>query len=77
MANIQVVSKRLEDGYLADIPIVISGNRPLLLLHRQTYISPPTTEKQSKNVVTWSRYRLKEYSGNKKQGIDFTTLNKS
>jgi len=75
LANIQAVSKMLEDGYLADIPIVIAAIDPCFSC-TDRLISLRDAEKQSKNVVTWESIRLKGIEWYKKQGIDFTILNK-
>lgn len=75
LANIQAVSKMLEDGYLADIPIVIAAIDPCFSC-TDRLISLCDAEKQSKNVVTWESIRLKGIEWYKKQGIDFTILNK-
>ena len=65
----------LEGGYLADMPIVIAAIDPCFSC-TDRLISIRETDAQSKNTVTWESIRLKGIEWYKKQGIDFSSLNK-
>lgn len=75
LANIQAVAHMLEDRYLADLPIVIAAIDPcfsctdrLVDIHRQ--------DQKDKTTLTWEALRLESLEWHKKQGIDFSELNK-
>jgi len=75
LANIQAVSKMLEDRYLADLPIVIAAIDPcfsctdrMVTLHDQT--------RHKKNTFAWETIRRKSISWYRQQGVDFKALNK-
>jgi membrane-bound hydrogenase subunit alpha len=90
LANIQSVSKMLEDRYLADMPIVIAAIDPCFsCTDRLIAIYPngviPRADKElrgyapvgkGKNVIVWETVRLKGIEWYKNKGIDFTSLNK-
>lgn len=75
LANIQAVSKMLEDRYLADMPIVVAAIDPCFSC-TDRLISISDLDKRAKNTVVWESIRLKGIEWYKKQGIDFTFLNK-
>jgi membrane-bound hydrogenase subunit alpha len=75
LANIQAVAKMLENGYLADMPIVVAAIDPCFsCTDRLITIRDETIE--SKNTVDWESIRLKGIEWYKGQGIDFSALNK-
>jgi membrane-bound hydrogenase subunit alpha len=74
LANLQAVSKMLEDRYLADMPIVIAAIDPcfsctdrMIALERS---------RQEKRVISWEELRLAGIEWYEKQGISFSRLNK-
>jgi NADH-quinone oxidoreductase subunit D len=75
LANIQAVSKMLEDRYLADMPIVVAAIDPCFSC-TDRLIAIRDLEDQAKNTVVWESIRLKGIDWYKKQGVDFTALNK-
>jgi len=75
LANIQAVSKMLEDRYLADMPIVVAAIDPCFSC-TDRLIAIRDTERKRKNTVPWETVRLKGIEWYKMQGIDFTSLNK-
>jgi len=75
LANVQVVKHMLKDRYLADMPIVIAAIDPCfsctdrsIALHRH--------DSRKRDVVIWETVRLAGIEWYKKNGIDFTALNK-
>ena len=65
----------LENGYLADMPIVVAAIDPCFsCTDRLITIRSETIE--SKNTVDWESIRLKGIEWYKGQGIDFSALNK-
>jgi len=75
LANIQSVSKMLEDRYLADMPIVIAAIDPCFSC-TDRLIAIRDSRNKEKNTVTWETIRLKGIEWYKGQGIDFKSLNK-
>jgi len=75
LANIQAVSKMLEDRYLADMPIVVAAIDPCFSC-TDRLIAISDTERKTKNTIIWETIRLKGIEWYKRQGIDFTSLNK-
>lgn len=72
LANIQAVSKMLEDRYLADLPIVIAAIDPCF-----SCTDRMISVKSGKNEnITWDEMRLKSIEWYKKKGVDFTELNR-
>jgi len=75
LANIQAVKHMLRDRYLADMPIVIAAIDPcfsctdrLVALKEPDCISP--------KIITWPALHKYSIEWHRKQGIDFTDLNK-
>jgi NADH-quinone oxidoreductase subunit D len=75
LANVQAVSKMLEDRYLADMPIVVAAIDPCFSC-TDRLIAIRDAEKKTKNTVVWETIRLKGIEWYRKQGVDFTLLNK-
>lgn len=75
LANIQAVSKMLEDRYLADMPIVVAAIDPCFSC-TDRLISVRDLNKQTKDTIVWESIRIKGIEWYKKQGVDFTFLNK-
>jgi NADH-quinone oxidoreductase subunit D len=75
LANIQAVSKMLEDRYLADLPIVVAAIDPCFsCTDRLIAVQKPTVKR--KNVLSWETVRIKGIEWYKHQGVNFTALNK-
>ena len=75
LANIQAVAKMLEDGYLADMPIVVAAIDPCFSC-TDRLISIRDEKIETKNMVVWESIRLKGIEWYKEQGIDFGLLNR-
>ncbi len=75
LANIQAVKHMLRDRHLADMPIVIAAIDPCFSC-TDRLIALKEPDCNNGNVITWPT--LHEYSieWHKKQGIDFSALNK-
>ena len=74
LANIQAVSKMLEDRYLADMPIIVAAIDPCFSCTDRMVLVRDAGAADNKMV--WDSLRLKGIEWYKKQGIDFTHLNK-
>ncbi|MDD4954207.1 MAG: nickel-dependent hydrogenase large subunit [Candidatus Omnitrophica bacterium] len=74
LANIQAVSKMLEDRYLADMPIVVAAIDPCFSCTDR--LVSLRHSPRHKHTVIWESLRLAGIEWYKKQGIDFTSLNK-
>jgi len=75
LANIQAVSKMLQDRYLADMPIVVAAIDPCFSC-TDRMVALKTDNSKTKNTVSWESMRLKGIEWYRKQGVDFTGLNK-
>jgi NADH-quinone oxidoreductase subunit D len=75
LANIQSVSKMLEERYLADMPIVVAAIDPCFSC-TDRLIALNDVDSKAKNTVTWETIRLKGIQWYKEQGVDFSYLNK-
>jgi membrane-bound hydrogenase subunit alpha len=74
LANIQAVAHMLQDGYLADLPIVIAAIDPCFSCSdRMIALRPDSGGSQS---LTWDKVRLQGIEHYRRQGIDFTELNR-
>jgi NADH-quinone oxidoreductase subunit D len=65
----------LEDRYLADMPIVVAAIDPCFSC-TDRLIAIRDLGRRGKNTVAWESIRLKGIEWYKKQGVDFTVLNK-
>jgi len=74
LANIQAVSKMLEDRYLADLPIVIAAIDPCFSCTDRTIAV--NMSDGNKNTLTWQSLRLQSLQWYRDRGVDFTELNK-
>jgi NADH-quinone oxidoreductase subunit D len=75
LANVQTVAKMLEDGQLADLPIVIAAIDPCFSC-TDRLISIKDTKSKKTNILMWDdlhSYSVKWY---RDKGIDFTKLNR-
>ncbi len=74
LANIQAVTKMLEDRYLADLPIVVAAIDPCFSCTDRTIAV--NTDNADKSTLTWQSLRLQSIQWYKNRGVDFTPLNK-
>ncbi len=73
LANIQAVSRMLEDRYLADMPIVVAAIDPCFSC-TDRLISLRHGQKGSREVLSWEALRLRSIEWYKKRGIDFSKI---
>jgi NADH-quinone oxidoreductase subunit D len=75
LANVQAVKHMLRDRYLADMPIVIAAIDPCFsCTDRMVALREPDCDKAK--VITWPTLHNYSIEWYKKQGIDFSELNK-
>jgi membrane-bound hydrogenase subunit alpha len=74
LANLQSVSKMLEDRYLADMPIVIAAIDPCFSC-TDRMIGLSQVDGHHKKKITWETLRTSSIEWHKAHGIDFTGLN--
>jgi membrane-bound hydrogenase subunit alpha len=72
LANVQAVSKMLENGHLADVPIVIAAIDPCFSCTDRTIIT--VKEGRSKKVFDWKSLREFSIEHYRKRGIDFKKM---
>jgi len=76
LANLQAVSHMLQDGYLADMPIVIAAIDPCFsCTDRMVALSRPETSRDES--VDWGSLRRRGIDHYRGLGIDFTELNRT
>ncbi len=75
LANVQVVAHMLKDGYLADTPIVIAAIDPCFSCTDRA-ISRTDIESGRTDRMDWPELRTYGINWYRKQGIDFSELNK-
>jgi membrane-bound hydrogenase subunit alpha len=75
LANVQCVAHMLKDGYLADLPIVIAAIDPCFsCTDRLVAVADPSAGRR--DVMGWETLRQRGIEWHRRQGIDFTQLNK-
>ena len=74
LANLQSVTKMLEDRYLADMPIVIAAIDPCFSC-TDRIISVKDEGSRSKKRMTWDTLRKNSIEWHRHHGVDFTQLN--
>jgi NADH-quinone oxidoreductase subunit D len=74
LANVQAVSKMLEDQYLADLPIVIAAIDPCFSCTDRA-ITVRNLDKKSENTMDWSALKAYSLDWHKQRGTDFAKLN--
>lgn len=72
LANVQVVSKMLEDGHLADVPIVIAAIDPCFSCTDRTIFA--VKRGRSKEMMEWKTLRQMSIEHYRKRGIDFKKI---
>ena len=75
LANVQAVSKMLEDRYLADLPIVVAAIDPCFSC-TDRLISIKDAKSKSNKVIPWEILHIQSIEWHKRRGIDFSGLNK-
>jgi len=75
LANIQAVSHMLEDGYLADMPIVVAAIDPCFSC-TDRMISMHNCGTRKEEIVSWEFVHAKGIEWYRNKGIDFSQLNK-
>ena len=74
LANFSSVSKMLEDGYLADLPIVIAAIDPVLLLHGPDGVPAGTGSSRDSRTLTWEEVSRMGVQWHRDRGLDFSRL---
>ncbi|MCX5782270.1 MAG: nickel-dependent hydrogenase large subunit [Elusimicrobia bacterium] len=74
LANLQSVAKMLEDGYLADAPIVIAAIDPCFSCTDRMIIRIKDEDGRSKGAFDWKTLRQYSIDWYSNQGIDFKKL---
>ena len=75
LANVQAVSKMLEDRYLADMPIVVAAIDPCFSC-TDRLISIKDARSKNNKVIPWEILHIQSIEWHKRRGIDFSGLNK-
>jgi len=75
LANVQAVSKMLEDRYLADMPIVVAAIDPCFSC-TDRLISIKDAKSKSGKVIPWEILHIQSIEWYRRRGIDFSGLNK-
>lgn len=74
LANVQAVAKMLENGYLADVPIVIAAIDPCFSCTDRMMIGINDANSKKKNVIDWKTLREYGIKWHRAQGIDCSTI---
>ena len=74
LANVQAVAKMLEDGHLADVPIVIAAIDPCFSCTDRMTIVVDQRKSGSRKVYDWKSLREFSIAHYRKRGIDFSKL---
>ncbi|MDD2716732.1 MAG: nickel-dependent hydrogenase large subunit [Candidatus Wallbacteria bacterium] len=74
MSNLQSVAKMLEDGFLADLPIVVAAIDPCFSCTDR--MISVTKDFKNKETFEWEQVRQMGIDWHRKRGIDFATLNR-
>ena len=74
LANVQTVAKMLEDGQLADLPIVIAAIDPCFSCTDRITLIKKTGSRSAKKM-RWDELHTYSIEWYRKQGLDFTKLN--
>ena len=75
LANVQTVAKMLEDGQLADLPIVIAAIDPCFSC-TDRLITVKKTGRRSCSIMKWEDLRSYSVEWHRSNGIDFSALNR-
>ncbi|MBN1823936.1 MAG: nickel-dependent hydrogenase large subunit [Endomicrobiales bacterium] len=72
LANVQSVAKMLENGYLADVPIVIAAIDPCFSCTDRMIFSIKNPDGKATGSMDWKALREYSIEWHKKQGVDFS-----
>jgi NADH-quinone oxidoreductase subunit D len=72
---VRAVKQMLKDRYLADMPIVVAAIDPCFSC-TDRLIAIDAHGKKEKEILSWLKLRNYSIAWYKKQGIDFSALNK-
>lgn len=75
LANIQTVAFMLEDRYLADMPIVVAAIDPCFSC-TDRLVAINTASQKKEKIMTWQELRTFSIEWYRKQGVDFSALNR-
>lgn len=75
LANVQTVARMLEDGQLADLPIVIAAIDPCFSC-TDRLITVRDTKKRASGIIKWEDLRSYSVEWYRQKGTDFSGLNK-
>jgi NADH-quinone oxidoreductase subunit D len=75
LANVQAVKHMLKDRFLADMPIVIAAIDPCFSC-TDRLVSIDRLDGKKSDVITWKSLHDYSMEWHRKQGVDFTELNK-
>ena len=74
LANVQAVAKMLENGYLADIPIVIAAIDPCFSCTDRTTFAVKNPDGKLTGSIDWKSLREYSIKWHKNNGIDFSKM---
>jgi NADH-quinone oxidoreductase subunit D len=74
LANVQAVAKMLENGYLADIPIVIAAIDPCFSCTDRMIIGVKDPDGKPTGSMDWKALRNYSIEWHKQRGIDFSKI---
>jgi NADH-quinone oxidoreductase subunit D len=77
LANLQAVSKMLEDNNLADVPIVIAAIDPCFSCTDRMIRLDHKDEGDLSEILDWGSLRARGIEHYRERGIDFAELNRS
>jgi NADH-quinone oxidoreductase subunit D len=76
MANVQAVAKMLEDGYLADVPIVIAAIDPCFSCTDRMIIGVKDADGRERGAMDWKTLRQYSIDWYRNKGVDFAKMKK-
>jgi len=74
LANVQAVAKMLENGYLADIPIVIAAIDPCFSCTDRTTFAVKNPDGKAAGFIDWKSLREYSIKWHKNNGVDFSKM---
>lgn len=75
LANVQAVAHMLQNGYLADMPIVIAAIDPCFSC-TDRLIAVSDGRRKTKNIMDWETLRKNGIEWHRKKGLNFDRLNR-
>ncbi|MHB9155988.1 MAG: hydrogenase large subunit [Endomicrobiales bacterium] len=77
LANVQAVARMLENGYLADVPIVIAAIDPCFSCTDRMTIAVNDDNGKTRGLIDWKSLRSYSIDWYKQKGVDFSRRGKS